>query len=213
MPIEYEYRYNKFDKEFIIKKLKELGGIKKDNKFFRVQVFQNFNLRSRPYIRIRDEGKRVTMTVKLRNNTNFNDENEVEINDYDTGIKLLEGLGCVKKCYYEKMRETWHLNDVEICFDTNPGRLDIMEIEAKEEAKLLEIISLLGLEGVSHDNFSVNDMYQDCYGIILPKNIDLTFDNVHTVLGHQCTKNKRTFDNIVNSQKEMVKKFKKDVCE
>jgi hypothetical protein len=39
MPIEYEYRYNKFDKEFIIKKLKELGGIKKNNKFFRVQVF------------------------------------------------------------------------------------------------------------------------------------------------------------------------------
>ena len=37
----------------------------------------------------------------------FVNENEVIINNFDEGCKILLGLGCVKKYYYEKMREIW----------------------------------------------------------------------------------------------------------
>lgn len=223
MPIEYEYRYHqirvtengietRFDKSSIREKLQEEGAVKHGDWLFRVQVFQNSHLTTSPYIRVRDEGHRVTLTYKVHGAGKFVDESEIDISDFDTGVAILLGLGCEKKYYYEKIREIWHLNDVEICFDTNPGRPDIMEIEAKTKRALTNMVKLLGLKDVPHDEITDNQMYDENFGIIMPKNIDLTFQSVKRVLGEHCTKNKTEFNKLVASQLREYQRVKSEMA-
>ena len=182
MPLEYEYRYCDFDKKSIIKKLKELGGTKHGHWIFRILVFIHPQKEPDTYIRVRDEGHRITMTYKTDLKKQFVTENEVIIDDFEQGCAILYGIGCTKKFYYEKMREIWHIDNTEICWDTNPGRRDIMEIESQSKNELLKTIKQLGLENVDHDNFNDSSLYTDTFGIIIPKTIDLTFDNVKQML-------------------------------
>ena len=105
MPLEYEYRYQdgNFDKNEIRSRLKELGAEKHGDWLFRVQVFTNPLVGTNPYIRIRDEGYKITMTYKSKGTGEFVNEQEVIIDDFDTGVNIMLGLGCVKKYYYEKI--------------------------------------------------------------------------------------------------------------
>lgn len=209
MSIEYEYRYSDFDKKSIIAKIKELGGVKHGHWLFRVQVFIHPQKDPDTYIRVRDEGYRITMTYKTNLKKQFVTEHEVIINDFDQGCAILYGTGCTKKYYYEKMREIWHLDKTEICFDTNPGRPDIMEIESNTENRLLKTVKKLGLKDVLHDNFTEHSLYTDAFGIIIPKSADLTFVNVKEILEPVCKKNKKEFIKLVNEQIKTYKKVKK----
>ena len=67
---------------------------------FRVMVLVDY-MNSEKYIRVRDEGHRVTMTIKNNLTDKFPVENEIIINDFDEGINLLLALHCKKKYYYE----------------------------------------------------------------------------------------------------------------
>lgn len=104
---------------------------------FKVQVFKLKDGKEDFYLLVRDEGFRKTMTYKHYNNkTNFADEHEVVIDNFNNGINILLGVGCEKKYYYEKIREIWNLENSEIIFDSIPGLPDIMEIESKTQKEL-----------------------------------------------------------------------------
>jgi predicted adenylyl cyclase CyaB len=212
MPLEFEYRYQEgtFEKNEIIEKLTKLGAVKHGNWIFRVQVFSNKNLNNNPYIRVRDDGFQITMTFKTKSNTEFVDEQEVTINDFDSGVNIMLGLGCEKKYYYEKLREIWHLGDAEICFDTNPGRYDIMEVETKTKKDLTDTVKLLDLENVPHDDFKDMELYEKPFGIIIPNLIDMTFTTIKKTLGPLVTKNKQNFNKLIKEQIKMFKSIKKE---
>jgi hypothetical protein len=55
------------------------------------------------------------------NNQEFEEEDEIIINDFDSAVNILYGLGCTKKYYYEKMREIWKYKNTEFVFDITPG--------------------------------------------------------------------------------------------
>ena len=211
MPLEYEYRYRagKFNKDKIRLKLQELGAKKHGHWLFRVQVFTNPLVENNPYIRVRDEGHKITMTYKTKGTKEFTDEQEVIINDFDTGINIMLGLGCVKKYYYEKLREIWHLGNTEVCFDTNPGRPDLMEVEAKTKKDLNKMIRLLDLIDVPHDDFKEMELYKLPFGIIITGTVDLTFQSVKKILGPIVTKNKKRFNKLVDEQIKMYEQVKK----
>ena len=132
MPKEYEYRFNNYNKKEIITKLKELGAKYFGTFKFRVMVFTD-SINSEKYIRVRDEGHRVTMTVKNNLTDKFPVENEVIINDFDEGVNILLAVGCKKKYYYEKYREIWNLKNSEIIFDMNPGIPELMYVESLQK--------------------------------------------------------------------------------
>lgn len=211
MPLEYEYRYKAgtFDKNIIRSKLQELGAVKHGHWLFRVQVFTNPLVETNPYIRIRDEGHKITMTYKTKGTKDFVNEQEVIIDDFDTGVNIMLGLGCEKKYYYEKLREIWHLGDTEICWDTNPGRSDIMEVEAKTKKDLDKMIGLLDLTDVPHDDFKDTELYSIPFGIILPGNVDLTFQTAKKIMGKLVKKNKKIFNQLIDEQIKMYKIVKK----
>jgi adenylate cyclase class IV len=203
MPLEYEYRYKKFDKEKIIKKIKDLDGTHHGTWLFRVQVFIHPLEEPNTYIRVRDEGHRITLTFKSNMGNQFVNENEVIINDFDQGCAILLGIGCKKKYYYEKIRDIWHISNTEICWDTNPGRPDIMEIESVSKVQLNKVVKLLNMESEPHDDFRDGDLYKDTFGIDIPKSLDMNFLTVKKDLIKYCTKNKDQFIKLINDQKKL----------
>ena len=204
MPLEYEYRYFDFDKKQILKLLEENGGIQKGHYLFRVMIFTH-PLDKTSVIRIRDEGYRITMTYKENTNKEFQNENEVIINNFDQGVNIFLGLGCKKKYYFEKMREIWEIKNTEIVFDISPGLTEIMEIESKSNKELLEIVSLLNLNNIPHDTSTNAQLYEELFGIVFTKNIDLTFNTVKSML--KPTKNKKDFNKLIETQHKLYKKI------
>ena len=204
MSYEYEYKYKDFDKKDIVKKLKDLGATYDGTFIFRVQIFKHPTKKQNTYIRIRDEKHRITMTYKYReNNSDFQIEHEVNINNFDEGCEILLGVGCEKHFYYEKIREIWTIKNTEICFDTYVCMPDIMEVESKTKSELEKYVKLLGLTDIPHNNFRNADLYKDNFGIVIPSNINnLTFLNSKKTLEPYCTKNKTEFSKLVDKQKK-----------
>ena len=211
MPLEYEYRYQNINKTKILKKIQELGGYKTGHWIFRVQVFIHSHKNPNTYIRVRDEGHRITMTTKITNNKEFINENEVIVSNFEQACAILLDTGCTKKYYYEKIREIWILNNAEICFDTNPGRPDLMEIETISKKELLKVVKELDLVSVSHNDFTEMELYKNAFGIeSIPKSVDLTFLNVKKKLSNLVTKNKTKFDDLIKEQKKLYLSLIKD---
>jgi adenylate cyclase class IV len=205
MPKEYEYRFNNYNKKEIVTKLKELGAKYFGTFKFRVIVFIDQN-NSEKYIRVRDEGHRVTMTIKNNLTDKFPVENEIIINDFDEGINILLQLNCKKKYYYEKYREIWNYKNSEIIFDMNPGIPELMEVESSSKKELDILCKKLDLNINNYQGFSNNNTYLDLFGITIPKSLDLTFKNVLKEL--KPTKNKEEFNKLVKMQLKEFKKLK-----
>ena len=146
MPLEYEYNFYNYNKKEVISKIKELGGKKIGHYLFKIMVFIHPFKKEGTYIRVRDEGHRVTMTYKFKDNkSKFSKESEIIINNFDAAVNILFGIGCTKKYYYEKLREIWNLKKSEIAFDNAPGSPEDMEIESPTKKELDQIVKLLDI--------------------------------------------------------------------
>jgi adenylate cyclase class IV len=205
MPKEYEYRFNNYNKKEIITTLKDINAKYFGTFKFRVMVFTD-SINSEKYIRVRDEGHRITMTVKNNLTDKFPVENEVNINDFDEGINILLAVGCKKKYYYEKYREIWHFKNSEIIFDMNPGIPELMEVESNTKKELDILCKKLELNINNYQGFSNNQIYLDLFGITIPKTLDLTFKNSKKEL--KPTKNKEEFIKLVKMQLKEFNKIK-----
>ena len=206
MPLEYEHSFYDFTKKDVVDKIKKHGFKHKGTFLFKVQTFIHPLEVKKTYIRVRDEGHRITMTYKLLSEGNFDEETEVNVDNFDSAVKLLENVGCKKKYYYEKIREIWDHKDVEIVFDTNPGNPDRMEVEAKTLNELNKILKELGLNSKMHDD---SNKYLEIFGIEIPKNLDLKFSTVKKDLLPQVKKNKKEFVDLVADQLKQYKKVVK----
>jgi adenylate cyclase class IV len=205
MPKEYEYRFNNYNKKEIITTLKDINAKYFGTFKFRVMVFTD-SINSEKYIRVRDEGHRITMTVKNNLTDKFPIENEVNINDFNEGINILLAVGCKKKYYYEKYREIWHYKNSEIIFDMNPGIPELMEVESSTKKELDILCKKLELSINNYQGFSNNQIYLDLFGIVIPKSLDLTFKNSKKEL--KPTKNKEEFIKLVKMQLKEFNKIK-----
>jgi hypothetical protein len=103
------------------------------------------------------------------------------------------------------MREIWNISNTEIVFDTSPGLTEIMEIESQTKKELLEIVALLKLDNVEHDTSTNAQLYEELFGIVFTKNIDLTFNTVKSML--KATKNKKDFNKLIEIQHKLYKKI------
>lgn len=204
MPLEYEYSFFDFDKKEIIRKIKEMKGLKKGTYLFRVQVFIHPQEKPGTYIRVRDEGFRTTMTYKYKEpNAKFENEHEINIDNFDTAVDILLGIGCKKKYYYEKIREIWTVKNSEIVFDMNPGSDERMEIESKTKSELDKMVKYFNIKPTDIEN-----RYIYLFGLEIPKTLDLTFQNSKKDLLKYVKKNKKQFIELVDEQFKIFKKLK-----
>jgi len=100
------------------------------------------------YIRVRDEGDRVTCTYKQFNSLSVMgaEEIEVTIDSFDSAIELLSVLGLQVTSMQESKRETWILNDCRIEVDEWPWLNPYIEIEGSSEDAVRRTADMLGYD-------------------------------------------------------------------
>jgi len=186
MPKEFEAKFLNIDITSIKKKLKENGAKKVHDplKFYRLIFKRCEEKGDNPgFVRVRNEGKKITMTTKIFNDKKFPEEQELTINEsFEKGCDFLRAIGIEEKSYQETMREKWsHPLVHEITFDIIPGLPIYMEIDCTSEANLNKFVALLGLDKSNMKYGSFDKTYTEYYDIpsvIIHKTPSLTFKDV-----------------------------------
>jgi len=98
------------------------------------------------WIRVRDEGDKVTLTYKTSEENKFGGATEIEVivDDYNKTIELFKAMGLVVHTDQETKRETWVLDDAEVVLDEWPWLNPYIEIEATSEQIVQDVAQKLG---------------------------------------------------------------------
>jgi predicted adenylyl cyclase CyaB len=199
---EVELRFVNIDADKIRTKLKKLGAKVYQPKY----KMKIWNYKYKDYrVRIRDEGKNKTFTIKTNLKEKYPTEYEIKIDNMDQAHKMILLMGCKEYYKYEKYREFWHMDGAkEIVIDELPGLESFVEVDCHDEANLFKICRQLGLDPENDYNNSDGQMYIDKYGIkrgtIIMNNI--SFDNAEEVFEKHINKNKDDFFKILKKQRK-----------
>ncbi len=118
------------------------------------------------FVRVRDEGDRITMTYKVVGGDSIADQKEVlvVVNDFADTVEFLNSVGCVSQTYEESKRELWILNDTEITIDDWPFLGPIIEIEGKSENDVKDVSSKMGFDWDQARFCTAGTLYKEKYG-------------------------------------------------
>ena len=169
MQTEVEAKFPDIDPNSLREKLRSLGAVLEyPEVLMRRKVFDyedNRLYKIGGWIRVRDEGDRVTFTYKQLNDRTLHGTKEVEVivDNFDKTCELLLAIGLKQKSYQETKREKWKLNGVEITIDTWPWIPTFVEVEAADEASVKKAVELLGLDWSQTMHGSVENIYQMHY--------------------------------------------------
>lgn len=171
MQIEYEATFSDIDKDEIRGRLKSVGAELVKPEF--MQKRRNFNLPKGNeieggWLRVRDEGDKITMSLKVvAKNEAIDDQKEIclVVDNFEKAQEFLSAIGCTKKAYQESMREIWMLDGVEICIDEWPYLEPYVEIEGESEEAVKEASEKLGFDYAKAVFGAVDQQYKEKYGI------------------------------------------------
>lgn len=174
MKIEYEATFINIDKKEISKKLKEAGAKLIKPEFLQKRVV--FNLPegheiSGGWVRVRDEGDKITMSLKIIDGEKIENQKEIclVVDNFKEAEDFIIKIGCERKAYQENRRELWALDGVEITIDEWPFLEPFIEIEGETEEKVKTVAKKLGFNYSDALFCSVDTLYSKKYNI--PNNI------------------------------------------
>jgi adenylate cyclase class 2 len=149
MQIEYEATFYPVDKDEIRARLKEAQA-----KLLKAEFLQKRYVFSLPrgneipggWLRVRDEGDKITMSLKVVNGEKIEDQKEIclQVDNFEQALSLLETIGCDKKAYQETKRELWNIDGVDICLDEWPWLEPFIEIEGQSEDEVKRVSDVIG---------------------------------------------------------------------
>lgn len=149
MKIEYEAKFLDIKIDAIRLQLKAAGAIleKPMRLMRRVTIDSSFMKEKDAFVRVRDEGDRVTMTYKQFDAISVDGakEHEIIVSDFDEAVALLAAAGLPHGSFQESKRETWTYGNVEIVIDEWPWLEPYIEIEATSENEVRRFSERLGL--------------------------------------------------------------------
>jgi adenylate cyclase, class 2 len=171
MQTEIEAKFLGIDVEGLRKKLKESGASLVHPE--RLMRRKNFDYADRRlyaiggWIRVRDEGGRVTLSYKRTLDDSINGTKEIEIivDNFEKTTDFLQAIGLDQKSFQETKRERWLMDGVEVTLDTWPWIPSFAELEGETEEKVKEAALKLGLDISSAMHGGVAPVYCKYFGV------------------------------------------------
>lgn len=169
MQIEYEATFTNIDKDKFREALKQSGATLERAEFMQRRTVFNLppsNPIKGSWIRVRDEGDKITMSLKIVDGDKIENQKEicVTVDNYDEAEKFLDTLGCEWCAYQETKRELWLLDGVEVTIDTWPFLEPFVEVEGATEEKVKVVSEQLGFDWSTAKFCSVDTLYNEKYG-------------------------------------------------
>ena len=148
MNSEYEIKFY-IDVEKIQQCLKKLEAklVQKDTLMKR-WIFTFFD-KPNQWVRVRDEGDRVTTTLKLfdgQQNIESVKEVEMVVSDFNAAFTIFSKLKFDTSRYVENYREVWAIENCYIMVDRYPALDTFVEIEGSSKEVVLALVNQLGLD-------------------------------------------------------------------
>ena len=148
MKTEVEAKFLSVDLDGVRAKLNNLGAVcKQPMRLMSRVTIDNAAMKAKDaFLRVRDEGHKVTMTYKQFDELSVSGAKEIEVvvGDFEDTVELLKQVGLPYRSFQESKRETWELGDIEIMLDEWPWLDPYVEVEADSEAKVKETAAKLG---------------------------------------------------------------------
>jgi adenylate cyclase class 2 len=190
LPDEIEAKFYPVNIEEMRKSLREIGAVCVSPMRLMKRVV--FDKRDNPqlpvaYIRVRNEGDKITFSAKdypdIEKGFKHQRELVVNVSEFDATVNLLKIIGLVQTNDQESKRETWKIENTEICIDVWPGLEPYIEIESDSIENMESVAEKLPVGKSRRYNGGLLPVYMDVYGWDRPtalKNVaHLTFDSTH----------------------------------
>jgi adenylate cyclase class 2 len=170
MYIEYEAKFTNINKDDIRAQLTKIGAtlVRPEYLQRRIPFHLPKEMRSPDtWVRVRDEGNKVTMSLKQVDGDKIENQKEIllEVSDFGNAVALLEAIGCEPKSYQENKRELWTLDTIEITIDEWPFLEPFVEVEGHSEQDVQQVSEKLGFDYSTAVFGAVGKLYHLKYGI------------------------------------------------
>jgi len=204
MSKEIEKRFYTFNRRDLEEKIKEYGGVKKG--MFKFQILAFVPPEGYSVLRLRDEGFRITYTIKKKTADGYEEENEVIVDNFQEMRTIVEKMGHKKKYLMQKIREIYDIENSELVFDHYPGLPGYIEIESPNEEEMFSLADRLGLRK-DEEQKDAGDLYKDLYGITKDRPLlDISFDNIVEIMSVYIKKDKDLMEQILEGQLKLLEK-------
>jgi adenylate cyclase class 2 len=164
MAQEIEVKFALRDRNEIVRKLHELGATRLYPETFEDNIVldRRGELRTRgSLLRVRKFGKYAIATYKgpmsIEGGVKSREEVQTGVESFELAIQLFDSLGYKPSFRYQKFREVWRVNDVEVVLDRTPIG-EYFEIEGP-----MEVIRTIAADlGMNMEN-AIRQTYADLY--------------------------------------------------
>ncbi|WP_304452100.1 class IV adenylate cyclase [Nocardiopsis sp. YSL2] len=174
--IEYEAKVLDIDVDQVARRILDKGGADLGEVLQRRYVYDIEPGDVSRWLRLRDTGRQVTLTVKEIDSDAIGGtrETETEVGDFETANALLGKLGYAPKAYQENRRHSFTLDGAQLEIDSWPRIPAYLEIEADSHAEVVRVAALLGYDRADLTGENTTKVYHR-YGIDLSTIADLRF--------------------------------------
>lgn len=172
MQTEIEAKFLHVDHDSLRKKLKAIGAdCVQPMRLMRRKNYDypdgHLGSRYNGWVRVRDEGDKITLSYKQLNDRSLLGTKEVQVtvDSFEAADTFLQSIGLEQNSYQETRRESWRLGEVEIELDEWPWIDTYLEIEGPSEHAVRETAEKLGLDWREVTHGSVEVAYQAEYDV------------------------------------------------
>lgn len=169
MQTEIEVKFINIDIDDMRRRLEEAGAVCEQplRLMRRALIEEPHHARNHEFIRIRDQGDKITLAFKRRSTMKREEQSivdtqeiEVEVSDFADTMAIFREAGWAPVTYQENKRETWLLGETEVVIDVWPGLQPYIEIEAPEESLVRMMAEKLDLDWSEVFHGRIDDVYQ-----------------------------------------------------
>lgn len=176
MKTEIEAKFSDVDPVSLRTKLASAGGhLERSETLMRRKNFdfpdKRLALQQNGWVRVRDEGGKVTMSYKQMENAGLHGTKELSVaaSDFVSTCDILLAIGLVPKAYHETKRETWKLGGVEVTIDMWPWVPPCVELEGPDERSVHAAATTLGFDWDAALHGPAHLLYQKYYDVTEPE--------------------------------------------